>query len=84
MGIPTYAGFMTGGGGGAAIKDPAHTGTSKGISQVINSGPIRKSPPKNANVYATIQSHGLNAGAKTYCVTVNGVMNGLGLLRDPA
>ena len=36
------------------IKDRAHTGTSKGLSQVINRGPIRKFQPKYANVYVTI------------------------------
>ena len=30
-----------------------------------------------ANVYVTIQSHGLSAGARTHYVTVNGVRNGL-------
>ena len=33
-----------------AIKDPAHTGTSKGPSQAINRGPIRKFRPTYANV----------------------------------
>ena len=56
-----------------AIKDPAHTGTSKGLSQAIDRG------PKYANVYVTIQSHGLSAGAQTHYVTANGVRNGLGL-----
>ena len=60
-----------------AIKDPTHTGTSKGLSQAINRGPIRKSLPKYANVYVTIQSHGLSAGAWTHYVTANGVRNGL-------
>ena len=60
-----------------AIKDPTHTGTSKGISQAINRGPIRKFLPKYANVYVTIQSHGLSAGAQTHYVTANGVRNGL-------
>ena len=60
-----------------AIKDPAHTGTSKGLSQAINRGPIRKFLPKYANVYVTIQSHGLNAGVWTHYVTANGVRNGL-------
>ena len=73
MGIPTYAGFMTGG----AIKDPAHTGTSKGLSQTINRGPIRKSLSKYANGYVTIQSYGLSAGARTHYVTANGVRDGL-------
>ena len=75
MGIPTQAGFMTGGGG--AIKDLAHTGTSKGLSQDINREPIRKILPKYANVYVTIQSHGLSEGAQTHYVTANGVRNGL-------
>ena len=56
-----------------AIKDPAHTGTSKGLSQAINSGPIRKFLPEHANVYVTIQSHALSAGARTHYVTANGV-----------
>ena len=60
-----------------AIKDPAHTGTSKGLSQAINRGPIRKFLPKYANVNVTIQSHGLSAGAQTHYVTANGVRNGL-------
>ena len=62
-----------------AIKDPAHTGTSKGLSQAINRGPIRKFLPKHANVYinVTFQSHGLSAGAQTHYVTANGVRNGL-------
>ena len=47
-----------------------HTGTSKGLSQAINRGPIRKFLPKYANVYVTIQSH-------SAYVTVNGVRNGL-------
>ena len=69
MGIPTLVGFMTGG----AIKDPAHTG----LSQAINRGPIRKFLLKYANVYVTIQSHGLSAGAQTHYVTANGVRGGL-------
>ena len=60
-----------------AIKDPAHTGTSEGLSQAINRGPIRKFLPKYANVYVTIQSHGLSAGARTHYVTADGVRNGL-------
>ena len=31
-----------------------------------------------ANVYVTIQSHGLSAGARTHYVTANGVRDGLG------
>ena len=61
-----------------AIKDPAHTETSKGLSQAINRGPIRKSLPKYANVYVAIQSHALRAGARTHYVTADGVRNGLG------
>ena len=61
-----------------AIKDPAHTGTSKRVSQAINRGPIRKFLPKYANVYVTIQSHALSAGVRTYYVTANEVRNGLG------
>ena len=60
-----------------AIKDPAHTGTSKGLSQAINRGPIRKFLPKYANVYVTIQSHALSAGAQTHYVTAIGIRNGL-------
>ena len=59
------------------IKDQAHTGTSKGLSQTINRGLIREFLPKNANVDVTIQSHGLSAGARTHYVTANGVRNGL-------
>ena len=55
-----------------SIKDPAHTGTSTGISQSINMGPIRKSLPTYANVYVTIQGHGLSAGARTHYVTAKG------------
>ena len=61
-----------------AINNPTHTGTSKGLSQVINRGPIRKFLPKYANVYVTIQSHALSAGVRTHYVTANGVRNGLG------
>ena len=61
-----------------AIKDPVHTGTSKGLSQAINGGPIRKFLPKYANVYVTIQSHVLSADVRTHYVTANGVRNGLG------
>ena len=63
---------------GGAIKDPAHTGTSKGLSQAINRGPIRKFLPKYANVYVTVQSHGLSTGARTHYVTGNEVRNRLG------
>ena len=70
-----------------AIKDPAHTGTSKGLSQAINRGPIRKFLPKYANVYVTIQSRGLSAGARSHYVTANGVRDGLPspqpILKDP-
>ena len=61
-----------------AIKDPAHTGTSKGLSQAINRGPIKKFLPKYANVDVTIQSHGLSAGSWSHYVTANGVRDGLG------
>ena len=60
-----------------AIKDPALTGTSRGLSQAINRGPIRKFLAKYANVYVNIQSHGLSAGARTHYVTANGVRDGL-------
>ena len=59
------------------IKDRAHTGTSKGLSQVINSGQIITFLPKYANVYVTVQSHGLSAGVQTHYVTAIGVRNGL-------
>ena len=55
-----------------AIKDPSHTGTSKGLSQARNSGPIRKFLPTYANVYVTIQSHGLNTCARTHYVMLMG------------
>ena len=61
-----------------AIQDPAHTGTSKGLSKALNGGQIRKFLPKYANVYVTIQSHGLSAGALTHYVTANGARNELG------
>ena len=60
-----------------AIKDQTHTGTSKGLSQAINRGPIRKFLPEYANVYVIIQSHGLSAGARSHYITANGVRNGL-------
>ena len=60
-----------------AIKDLAHTGTSKGLSQAIHIGPIRKFLPKYANVYVTIQSHGLSAGVRTHYATAYEVRNGL-------
>ena len=63
-----------------AIKGPPHTGTSKGLSQAINRGPVRKFLPNYANVYVTIQGHGLSSGARTHYVTANGVRNGL---QDP-
>ena len=64
-----------------AIKDPAHTGTSKGLSKATNRGPIRKFLPKYANVYVTIHSHGLSAGSRTHYVSPNSVRNGLQLAR---
>ena len=60
-----------------AIKDPAHTGTSKGLSKAINIGSIKKFLPKYANVYVTVQSHRLSVDARTYYVTANWVRNGL-------
>ena len=60
-----------------AIKDQARTGTSKGLSQTINRGPIRRFLPKYAHFYVTFQSHGLSAGAWTHYVTASGVGNGL-------
>ena len=61
-----------------AIKDPAHKGTSKGLSQAINRGPIRNFLAKYANVYVTIQSHALSKDAPTHYVTANEVRNRLG------
>ena len=61
-----------------AIKDPALIGNSKGLFKAINRGPIRKFLTKYANVYVTIHSHGLSAGARTQYVTANGVRNRLG------
>ena len=58
-----------------AIKDPAHTGTSKGIAKAIKRGPIRNFLPNYANVYATIPNHALSAGVRTHYVI--GVRNGL-------
>ena len=60
-----------------AIKDPAYTGTSKGLSQAIKRGQIRKFLPKYANSYVTIQGPSLSAGARTHYVSANGVRNGL-------
>ena len=65
-----------------SIKDPAHRGTSKGLCQAINRGPIRKFLPKYENVHVTIQSHGLSAGVQTHYVTANGVRNGLHYVND--
>ena len=58
-------------------KNPANTGTGKGLSQAINRGQIRKFLPNYANVYITIQSHRLSAGARTHRATANEVRNGL-------
>ena len=60
-----------------AIKDPAHTGSNKGLSQAIKRGPRGKFLPKYGNVYVTVQSHALSAGARTHYVTANGVRGGL-------
>ena len=60
-----------------AIKGPAHTRTSKGLSQAMNRGEIRKFMPKYANVYVNFQSHDFSAGARTHYVTANEVRNGL-------
>ena len=51
--------------------------TRKGLSQAINRGPIRKFLQKYTNVYVTIQSHDLSAGAQTQYVTAYGVKDGL-------
>ena len=55
-----------------ALKDPAYTGISKGLPQAINRRPIRKFLPKYANVYVTIQSHGLSAGGRAHYVNAYG------------
>ena len=47
------------------IKDPANTGTSKGVSRAINRGPIRKFMPNYVNVNVIIQGHGHSTGALT-------------------
>ena len=60
-----------------AIKDQAQPATSKGLSQAINRGPITKFLQRYANVYVTIQSHGLSAGVRSHYVTANGFRNGL-------
>ena len=70
-----------GGGGGGAIKGPPHTGTSERLSQAINNGTIRKLLQNYANVYVTIQSHGLSAGVQAHYVTANRVRNGLGFYK---
>ena len=62
-----------------AIKEPEHTGTSKGISQTIKRCPIRKFLPNYANVYVTIQNHALSAGARTHYATAKEVRNELAL-----
>ena len=62
------------------VKGPAHTRTSKGLFQGIKRGTIRKSLLNFANVYVTIQSHDLSAGAQTHYVTANGDRNGLWVL----
>ena len=64
-----------------AIKDTAHTRTSKGLSWAINRGPIEKFLPKYANVYVTIQSHGLSIGAQTHNVTAMGSVTDYGIDR---
>ena len=53
------------------------TGTHRNQQKAIP-GPIRKFLPKYANVYVTIQSHGLSAGARAHYVTATGVRNELG------
>ena len=58
-----------------AIKGPPRTGTSRGLSQAINRGQIRKFLPKYANVYVT--NLGLSAGIRSHYITANWVRNGL-------
>ena len=58
--------FMT-----AGARSSTHRNQQRDISHSINRRPIRKCLPNNANVYATIQSHGLSARS-------NAVRNGLG------
>ena len=52
--------------------------THRNQQRAIPGGPIKKFQPKYANVYVTIQGHGLSAGARLHYVTANGVRNGLG------
>ena len=60
-----------------AIKAPPSIGTSKGDSQAIDSWPVRTFLPNYANVYITIQSHALSAGAQSLCATAPEVRDGL-------
>ena len=57
-----------------AIKDPVHTGTSKGLFQAINREPNSCQSIHNY-VYVTIQSHCRSAAAQTLYVNANGVRN---------
>ena len=59
------------------IKAPPSIGTSKGDFQGMDSWSARKFLPNYANVYITIQSHALSAGARTLCATATEVRNGL-------
>ena len=59
-----------------AIKDPSHTEASQVLSQAINRGPIRKFLPKYADVYVTIQGHGLSESVRTHYVTASGGRDG--------
>ena len=65
----------------SGARKKAQTDASKGLSQAINRGPIKKNCQRRyANVYVTSHSHGLSAGARSYYVTANEVRNGLSTL----
>ena len=59
MGILTEAGFMAG-----VMKGSTLTGTSKGVAQPTDSGPIREFLPNCAKVHVT--SHGLSLAVWTH------------------
>ena len=65
--------FYDRGGGGGKKRSITHR--SKGISQPMNSGPMKKFLPKHANVHVTIQSHGHSPGARTHYAIANEFMN---------
>ena len=57
-----------------AIKDPAHTGTSKWLSQAINGGPI---PAKVCKCLCNHSEPWSQCRCRNHYVTANGVRNGL-------